>query len=147
RTSFLPRDSRMWGRASRPSDATQRTALNTCYTHLRFFRGKFMRRVLLVGFLLISLFAFAADVPKPALVALSKGTNELVIVDPTAMKAIARIPTGTGPHEVTVSADGKTAFVGNYGDRTPGNSLSVIDLAGRTEKRVDVGALKRPHGI
>jgi YVTN family beta-propeller protein len=106
-----------------------------------------MGRLLLLGFLLFSCVANAADVPNPALLVLNKGANELVIVDPTAMKVVAKVGTGVGPHEVTLSADGKTAFVANYGDKNPGSSLSVIDLAGRTEKRVELGALKRPHGI
>ena len=106
-----------------------------------------MHRFLLVALLLVSTFALAAEVPHPALLVLDKDANELAIVDPTAMKVVGNVSTGTGPHEVTVSADGKTAIVANYGDKNPGNSLSVIDLAARTEKRVDLGALRRPHGI
>ncbi|HET9320105.1 MAG TPA: cytochrome D1 domain-containing protein, partial [Bryobacteraceae bacterium] len=46
------------------------------------------------------------------------------------------------------SADGKLAFVANYGARNPGNTISVIDLAARKElRRVDLGPLRRPHGI
>ncbi|HLL73447.1 MAG TPA: cytochrome D1 domain-containing protein, partial [Pyrinomonadaceae bacterium] len=55
---------------------------------------------------------------------------------------------GDSPHEVVASADGRTAYVGNYGAQKPGNSLSVIDLVARKEtKRVDLGALLRPHGM
>src|SRR5262245_22421456 len=90
----------------------------------------------------------AQDQAKPLLLALIKPQAKLVIVDPAAKKVIGEVPTGTGPHEVTVSADGKLAFVSNYGDRTPGQSLSVIDLSARKElRRVDLGALRRPHGI
>lgn len=90
----------------------------------------------------------AADLPNPALIVLVKGANELAIVDPSSLKILARVPTGEAPHEVALSADGKTAFVSNYGARTPGNSLSVIDLVSQKEiKRVDLGALRRPHGI
>jgi YVTN family beta-propeller protein len=92
-------------------------------------------------------FAVAAEVPHPALLVLDKDANELAIVDPSTMKVVAKIPTGIGPHEVAVSADGKTAYVANYGDKTPGNSLSIIGLAARTEKKLDLGPLKRPHGI
>jgi YVTN family beta-propeller protein len=106
-----------------------------------------MHRFLLICTLLVSTLAVAADVPHPALLVLDKDANELAIVDPSAMKVVGRVPTGTGPHEVTVSADGKSAIVANYGDKNPSNSLSVIDLATRTEKRVDLGALRRPHGI
>jgi YVTN family beta-propeller protein len=49
---------------------------------------------------------------------------------------------------VTVSTDGKLAFVANYGAREPGSTISVIDLAARKElHRLDLGALRRPHGI
>src|ERR1051326_1038280 len=88
--------------------------------------------------------ALAAELPNPALIVLVKGANELAIVDPATQKIVARIPTGEAPHEVTLSADGKTAFVGNYGARTPGNSISVIDLITQKEvRRVDLGALRR----
>lgn len=90
--------------------------------------------------------AFAADIPHPALLVLNKGSAELVIVDAKTLKPTGRIPTGTGPHEV--ATDGKLAFVANYGEQTPGNTVSVIDLASQKElRRVDLGALKRPHGI
>src|SRR5207244_3824055 len=75
-----------------------------------------------------------------------KGANELAIVDPATLKIVARVPVGEAPHEV--ATDGKLAFVGNYGSRTPGSTLSVVDLAAQKEiKRLDLGALRRPHGI
>ena len=58
------------------------------------------------------------------------------------------MPTGEAPHELTVSADGRTAFVGNYGAQTPGSTISVIDLTAMKElRRVDVSPLRRPHGM
>src|SRR5690348_4449580 len=90
----------------------------------------------------------AADLPNPGLIVLVKGANELAVVDPTTLKIVARVPTGEAPHEVALSADGKTAFVSNYGARTPGNSISVIDLTSQREiKRVDLGPVRRPHGM
>jgi YVTN family beta-propeller protein len=82
------------------------------------------------------------------LLVLNKPQGKLVIVDPQLRKVIGEVPTGTGPHEVAVSADGKLAFVANYGDQTPGESLSVIDIANHKElRRVNLGTLRRPHGI
>lgn len=102
----------------------------------------------LVAFLSIVVPCSAADLPSPALIVLVKGANELAIVDPGSLKILARVPTGEAPHEVALSADGKTAFVSNYGARTPGNTLSVIDLAAQKEiKRVDLGPVRRPHGM
>src|SRR5215217_8434442 len=65
---------------------------------------------------------------KPVLVALNKAEGSLTIIDPKDMKVLGKVPTGDNPHEVVLSADGRTAFVANYGAQTPGSSLSVIDL-------------------
>ena len=104
-------------------------------------------RLFLCTLLFLGITCLAAELPNPALIVLVKGSNELAIIDPATMKIVARIPTGEAPHEVTLSADGKTAYVGNYGARTPGNSLSVIDLVAQKERRIDLGALRRPHGM
>jgi len=84
-----------------------------------------------------------------SLLVLNKSESTLAIIDPATLKVLARVPTGEAPHELTASADGRFAFVCNYGtaDR-PGNTISVIDIASRKEvNRVDLGALLRPHGI
>ncbi|HUQ50010.1 MAG TPA: YncE family protein [Terriglobales bacterium] len=84
----------------------------------------------------------------PFLLILNKSDNEVAFVDPASLKVVARVPTGEGPHEAVVSSDGKTAYVANYGAQTPGSSLSIIDVPTKKEvKRVDLGALRRPHGI
>ena len=91
----------------------------------------------------------AADTPTLALIVGNKEENSLAIVDPASGKVLARMPTGEGPHEVAVSADGKLAFVANYGTGTaPGSTLSVIDLVGQKEiRKVDLSPLRRPHGL
>jgi YVTN family beta-propeller protein len=89
-----------------------------------------------------------SQTPSPALLVLNKADATLSIIDPATLKTVAQIPTGEGPHELTVSDDGKFAFVANYGARTPGSTISVIDLLAQKElRRVDLGALRRPHGI
>lgn len=92
--------------------------------------------------------ASATETPSPALLVLNKGDKQLAIIDPASGKVIARVNVGEGPHEVTVSADGKFAYVGNYGQQTPGNTISVIDLPVQEELyRMDLGPLRRPHGM
>ncbi|HEX4543991.1 MAG TPA: YncE family protein, partial [Candidatus Acidoferrum sp.] len=82
------------------------------------------------------------------LLVLNKEDATLSIIDPGTLKTVAQIPVGEGPHEIAVSDDGKLAFVANYGARTPGSTISVIDLVAQKElHRVDLGALRRPHGI
>ncbi|MDR3704102.1 MAG: YncE family protein [Candidatus Sulfopaludibacter sp.] len=89
----------------------------------------------------------AADVPSPALLVLNKEGN-LAIVNPATKQVVGRVPVGDTPHEAVASDDGKLAFASNYGGATPGNSISVIDLAARKElHRVDLGVLRRPHGL
>jgi YVTN family beta-propeller protein len=84
--------------------------------------------------------------PKPALLVVNKTAATLAIVDPASGQVVATVPTGEGPHEVVTN--GTLAFVGNYGAQTPGNSLSIIDLASLKElKRVDLGPMHRPHGL
>lgn len=86
--------------------------------------------------------------PSPALLVLDKEDNMLSIIDPATAKTVARIPTGEGPHEIAASDDGQLAFVANYGARTPGNTISLIDVVAQKElRRLDLGALRRPHGI
>ncbi|RPJ84318.1 MAG: YncE family protein [Acidobacteria bacterium] len=99
-----------------------------------------------------ALFAVLSVVPvlaqSPSLLVVNKAENSLAVLDPATGKVISRAQTGDGPHEVALSADGKTAFVTNYGAKTPGSSLSVIDVASAKEThRVDLGPLRRPHGI
>ena len=85
---------------------------------------------------------------KPVLVALNKVDSNLAIIDPADMKVLGKVAVGDSPHEVVLSTDGKNAFVANYGARTPGSSISVIDTATLKElRRVDLAPLMRPHGL
>jgi DNA-binding beta-propeller fold protein YncE len=87
--------------------------------------------------------SFAAE-----LLVLNKSDNTLSFIDPASGETRATVATGEGPHEVEVSSDGRLAFVSNYGARTPGDTLSVIDVPGRKEvQRVELGELRRPHGL
>ena len=84
--------------------------------------------------------ARAVETPSPALLVLNKGDKQLAIIDPESGKVVARVGVGEGPHEVTVSPNGKFAYVGNYGQQTPGNTISVIDPPVQAELfRVDLG--------
>ena len=86
--------------------------------------------------------------PRPVLVALNKADSTLAIIDPSTMKVVSKVPTGDSPHEVVLSADGKTAYVANYGAQQPGSSISVIDTTtGKEIRRFDVSPLMRPHGL
>ena len=89
----------------------------------------------------------AASTPSTALLVLSKGDNALEIVDPSSLQIVASVPCGPDPHEVVASADGKLAYVSNYGGGAY-NTLSVADLsAQKALPKIDLGALRGPHGL
>ncbi|MDQ6677165.1 MAG: YncE family protein [Acidobacteriota bacterium] len=89
----------------------------------------------------------AASTPSAALLVLAKSDRTLSIVDPSNLKVIARMPSGPDPHEVIASADGKFAYISNYGGGAY-NTLTVVDLVGqKTAGTVDLGALRGPHGL
>ncbi len=82
------------------------------------------------------------------LLVLNKEDATLVMLDPDSGKLGGTVQTGEGPHEIAASKDGRFAYVGNYGTGPkPGSSLSIVDLRSKTEKRIDVSPLQRPHGI
>jgi YVTN family beta-propeller protein len=82
-----------------------------------------------------------------SLLVLSKSDHTLAIVDPSNLQVMARIPVGNDPHEVIASADGKTAYVSNYGGGAY-NTLAVVDLVARKAlPAIDLGALRGPHGL
>ncbi|HKW33274.1 MAG TPA: hypothetical protein VJN92_09740 [Candidatus Acidoferrum sp.] len=110
---------------------------------------KLMLAIFLIGLVLLgNPVSSWAQTPSPALLVLNKEDATLSIIDPGTLKTVAQIHTGEGPHEIAASDDGKMAFVANYGGRTPGNTISVMDLVAQKElRRVDLGALRRPHGI
>jgi hypothetical protein len=95
----------------------------------------------------LALAALVALAPDTVLLVLNKAEHTLVVVDPVALRVVGRVATGTGPHEVAVAPDGRTAYVTNYGDRQAGHSISVVDLGTLTARELPLDSLGRPHGI
>lgn len=95
-----------------------------------------------------ALLTLSASALTAELLVLNKSDASLIFVDLASGNTLATIATGDGPHEIELSSDGSLAFVTNYGTKTVGNSLSVIDVAARKEReRVDLEHLTRPHGL
>ena len=91
----------------------------------------------------------AESTPSPVLLVLSKGDHTVSIVDPATLKVVAHMPSGPDPHEIVADAEGKMAYVSNYGG--PGgayNTISVVDLIGeKALPPVDLGVLRGAHGL
>jgi YVTN family beta-propeller protein len=82
-----------------------------------------------------------------SLLILSKRGHTLAIVDPSSLKVLAKVPIGDDPHEVIASADGRTAWVSNYGGGSL-HTLAVVDLVGQKALPViDLEPLHGPHGL
>lgn len=82
------------------------------------------------------------------LIVLNKDDATLAAIDPMTGTVLGTVPTGEAPHEVVVADDAAVAFVANYGARTPGSTISVIDLSAmKAVRTVDVSPLRRPHGL
>ncbi len=89
----------------------------------------------------------AAETPPTALLVLSKGDLALFIVDPATLTVVGQVPSGPDPHEVIASADGKLAYISNYGGGSY-NTITVVDLVNQKALPViDLGPLRGPHGL
>jgi DNA-binding beta-propeller fold protein YncE len=97
-----------------------------------------------LGALVVAVTLSAAQTASPArLLVLLRDASALAIVDPVSRNVLGRVPTVKDPHEVTVSADGTTAFVAS-----PSEGISVIDLANQKElRRVNPGDRSAPHDV
>jgi DNA-binding beta-propeller fold protein YncE len=107
---------------------------------------------------LFALFALALSASAATLVVLNKSEHTASLIDPESGKTLAKLPVGRGPHEVIVSIDGRTAYVSNFGPygicpagdtmcKTPGNTITVLDLAERKVKATyNYGSNTGQHG-
>jgi DNA-binding beta-propeller fold protein YncE len=87
--------------------------------------------------------------PSRVLLVLAKSDRTVSIVDPATLKVLARMPSGPDPHEIVADADGKLAYISNYGG--PGgayNTISVVDLReNKTLAPIDLEVLRGAHGL
>lgn len=104
-----------------------------------------IRRILLVLLFAANSLPAIAD----TLIVLNKAEATASLIDLSSNQVAATVATGIGPHEVSVSRDGKTAVVCNYGTReAPGSTLTVIDIPTATvRKTIELQPYARPHGI
>lgn len=74
----------------------------------------------------------------------NKGEDSFGIYDLAGGKQLAKLPTGSQPHEIAVMGDGTQAAVVNYG----GTTIDIIDLdpLGKVAT-IELSPNKRPHGL
>lgn len=93
--------------------------------------------------------ASTQEIPAGTLIIANMDDDSIWLVDLPSGERRATISTTIAPHEVTVSADGRTALVANYGDeRGPGNLVQVVDVRDGTERtRFEVEGVERVHAV
>ncbi len=101
-----------------------------------------MRRLILAAALLATMAAPAAA--RDLLLVGNKGEDSFGIYDLADGKQLAKLPTGSQPHEIAVMGDGTQAAVVNYG----GTTIDVFDLdpLGKVAT-IELAPNKRPHGL
>jgi len=91
------------------------------------------------------------------IIATVKENVSLSAFDAETGEVLAAVPVGTKdiakPHEITVTNDGRYAFVSLYGDKdygpnTPDNRLGIVDLSDFSfAGHMDLGLYKGPHAL
>lgn len=89
----------------------------------------------------------------PTLLILHKGGSSLGFYSPRG-QLLATVPVGQHPHEMVLSADGKTVYITDNGvmkiedEGAGGNTISIVDIATRKKTgEIVLGQFRRPHGI
>jgi YVTN family beta-propeller protein len=74
-----------------------------------------------------------ARAPAGVLLVVNTADDALAFVDPVALRVDSTITVGEGPRALAVSADGRFAYVSNYGspEEEPGRTISVVDIPAR----------------
>src|SRR5258705_3151385 len=87
----------------------------------------------LICVLIFATSLFGQSAPRESLLVLSKHDHTLAVVDPATLKVVAKMPVGDDPHEVIATADGKTAYVSNYGGGGAGalDKLAAVEAVKR----------------
>jgi YVTN family beta-propeller protein len=113
------------------------------------FRGTFKSTFPGGAAILVFALSAAAQTPATSLLVVEKSGAQLAIIDPASLKVLAQAPAGSDPHEVAASADGKLAYISNYGGAQSSlHTISVVDLVTRQPlPAIDLGALHGPHGL
>jgi hypothetical protein len=89
----------------------------------------------------------SAAAPTGLLVVENQFDHALLLVDPVAKREIARVVVGVNGHEVSLSKDGRLAYVPIYSNvavgepGTDGNTIDIVDLQARKlAGSMDLGA-------
>ena len=113
--------------------------------------GLFVASLALIAFV-IARPGHSAPPAHGILVVANQFEHTTLLIDPETHRELAKIVVGVNGHEVTVSKDGRFAYVPIYGNSgvgkpgTDGTSIDVIDIQARKlAYTIDLGKPLRPH--
>ena len=119
------------------------------------YTSRLMRNTRYHVFVLVLCCSMVSGVSAQSLLVVNQGDSSVSIVDPVAGREIATIAEktpGVHGHEITASADGRTAFLPIYGSSgvgkpgIDGHEMLVIDLLSKQiVDHIDFGHGVRPH--
>ncbi len=96
----------------------------------------------------LSLAPVTADAQQGTLLVANHKDATVTLIDLTSLAVVATLPTAAAPSDIVVSANGLWAAISNLGDSRPGQSLTLVDIAGRRiERQVDLDTYTRPFGL
>jgi YVTN family beta-propeller protein len=79
----------------------------------------------------------------------SNAEHHASLIHPVTFETLTKLPAGQGPHEITLSPDGRLAYVANTGagpNGIKGNTITVLDLPNRRVKATfNLGDYAQPH--
>jgi YVTN family beta-propeller protein len=91
---------------------------------------------------------------RDVILVVQKGDHSLGYYDFETGSELARVAVDPYPHEFTLSADRRTAYLAHFGvalaehGEAGGNTVSVVDIAAvRRIGTIDCGACRRPHDV
>jgi DNA-binding beta-propeller fold protein YncE len=123
-----------------------RSAVRARRSPTAWIRSLIVRALLAAALTTLVPSAATAQVPDGTLVVANKSAATATFLDLASNRILATLPTRSGPHEITLTTDGRTAVVTDYGAN--GRTLTVLDVEGRRVARtIDLGAYTAPHGI
>jgi DNA-binding beta-propeller fold protein YncE len=109
-------------------------------------KGVSLTALLVLSLSAPSVWAQAPSGMTGTLVVLNKQGDDASFVDLASGRVVATVPTGVGPHELVVSANGRIAVGTDYEGESA--SLTVLDIPGtRVAHTIDLSPYRRPHGI
>lgn len=110
-------------------------------------QGSLVRRSFLVLGLAFAAGPLAAQSPAGTVIVTNMSDATATLIDAATRQVVATLPTGTSPHEVATTSDGRWAVATNYGNRdSVGSTLTLIDVPARAVVRtIDLSPHRRPH--